>query len=144
MENIMCDIDGKFLKSTFSIVLPKFILRGTCYKFMKIEQMSEYLHCIYNGFESTRKSEKIEGKGFFPWSKHMRINLKHQEKILKTNWRNILMGRKKINVIISSYKCDKTLHTKLHVVNVIRKIVIYIFFLHSSKVSFDSTTKLKT
>ena len=72
----------------FCIVLPKFILDGTCYKFMKIEQMSEYLHCIYNRLENNRKSEKNRGKRFFQM-------IQVHENKLKTSRKNIETKLKK-------------------------------------------------
>ena len=48
-----------------TFVLPKFLRSGTCYKFLKIEQMCEYLHCLYNGYESSRKNIKYRGRRFF-------------------------------------------------------------------------------
>ena len=46
-------------------VLPKYIREGTSYRFMKIEQMMEYTHALFNELESTRKSEKNRAKRFF-------------------------------------------------------------------------------
>ena len=48
-----------------SFVLPKYIREGSCYKFMKIEQMMEYTHAVFNGLENSRKSEKNRAKRFF-------------------------------------------------------------------------------
>ena len=45
----------------------KFIRRfcRQVYKFLKIEQMCEYLHCLYNGYESSRKNIKYRGRRFY-------------------------------------------------------------------------------
>ena len=48
-----------------SFVLPKYILAGTCYKMMKIEQKMENLHAEYNLLENKRKNEKNRAKRFF-------------------------------------------------------------------------------
>ena len=45
-----------------TVVLPKYILAGTCYKFMKIEQKMENLHANYNKLENKRKNEKNRAK----------------------------------------------------------------------------------
>ena len=56
----------------FCVVLPKFLRKGTCYRMMKIEQMAEFLHCIYNSLESDRKNQKNRAKRFFGAFKHTR------------------------------------------------------------------------
>ena len=47
--------------------LPKYLKKGTCYRMMKIEQMGdrEYLHCLYNRYENTRKNQKNRAVRFF-------------------------------------------------------------------------------
>ena len=44
---------------------PNYILGGTCYKMMKIEQKMENLHAEYNLLENKRKNEKNRAKRFF-------------------------------------------------------------------------------
>ena len=65
-------------------VLPKFLLKGTCYKFMKIEQMCEYLHCLYNSLENTRRTQKNRGLRFLQCIRaHENKMSTDREKILK-------------------------------------------------------------
>ena len=47
------------------VVLPKFILEGSCYKFSKIEQMSENLHCQFNDLERTFACYKNKSLRYF-------------------------------------------------------------------------------
>ena len=59
-----------------SCVMPKFVRQGTTYKFLKIEQKAENLHCVFNNIERHFLYQKNKAKRYF-------LMLKEYENMLK-------------------------------------------------------------
>ena len=59
-----------------SCVMPKFVRQGIFYKFLKIEQKAENLHCVFNNLERRFLYQKNKAKKYF-------LMLKEYENMLK-------------------------------------------------------------
>ena len=70
-----------------SCVMPKFVRQGTVYKFLKIEQKAENLHCVFNNLERRFLYQKNKAKRYF-------LMLKEYKNMLKKD--NTLFEKKKI------------------------------------------------
>ena len=68
-----------------SCVMPKFVRQGTTYKFLKIEQKAENLHCVFNNIERRFLYQKNKAKRYF-------LMLKEYENMLKKD--NTLFEKK--------------------------------------------------
>ena len=60
---------------------------------MKIEQMCEFLHCLYNKFEKTRKNEKNRGRRFFGCIKTHENKMKSSRKKIEKRIKNYPNGK---------------------------------------------------
>ena len=78
-----------------SLILPKYLRQGTCYRMMKVEQMMESLHAQHNKMEKKRKNERNRAKRFYQMIKahenKLKSNRTNFEKKLK--YYHMFMGR---------------------------------------------------
>ena len=108
-----------------SFVLPKYVLDGTVYKFLKIEQKAENLHVALNNAERNYLNTKNHATRLFSMLKCVERNLRVKKRCPELQDKG--EKKKKIyktNTNISCELCDKvfvhkgalTMHKKSHLI----------------------------